>query len=132
MVFSPLLHLSGLSSQPFLDVRVEVIAGSPNGKPGHQVCAFLQTSNRAVLSLCLTDVAFSTLIHNRQDGIGANASFCNPRQIFMLDESTLLIADSGSHKIRQLDLRTGMTTLSDNFHRDDCLFMDSLVLDMIN
>jgi hypothetical protein len=29
----------------------------------------------------------------------------------MLDESTLLIADSGSHKIRQLDVRTGMTKL---------------------
>ena len=56
---------------------METIAGLADGRPGHA------------------------------DGVGAAASFCNPRQLSMRDKHTLLIADSGSHKIRQIDLRTG-------------------------
>jgi hypothetical protein len=67
---------------------METIAGLADGRPGHA------------------------------DGVGAAASFCNPRQLSMRDKHTLLIADSGSHKIRQIDLRTGMHGQTDYFIQD--------------
>jgi hypothetical protein len=81
-------HIAACFSTPFLDVRMETIAGLADGRPGHA------------------------------DGVGAAASFCNPRQLSMRDKHTLLIADSGSHKIRQIDLRTGIYGQAFHFIRD--------------
>jgi hypothetical protein len=40
------------------------------------------------------------------DGLALQSSFTYPRQLSMFDKQTLLISDSGSHKIRKLDLTT--------------------------
>jgi hypothetical protein len=57
-------------------VRVETLAGSDRGLSG---CA---------------------------DGLGWTARFDSPRQIFLKDADTLLVADAGNHRIRALNLNT--------------------------
>lgn len=69
------------SALPFLDVSIETIAGQLNSCAGHVDGDALQS-----------------------------ASFTYPRQLSMLDKNTLLIADSGSHKVRQLNLLTGVVS----------------------
>jgi hypothetical protein len=61
------------------------------------------------------DVRVETLVGDQTaghaDGVGTDAKFEFPRQLCMLDEHTLLVADSGSHKIRRIDLQTSMTSI---------------------
>ena len=48
------------------------------------------------------------------DGIGTSASFTSPRQLDLLDDRTLLVADQGGNKVRMVTVEGVVTTIAGN------------------